>query len=87
VPLTLFAFLAALVGLALTDTWKWSLLAAAVVAAGAGDAYVTRRARPRPAPRERALGAVMTCVATWLMVPPALLVLVLIVWVLPEPLS
>lgn len=86
-PLTVFAFLAALVGVALTDTWKWRLLAAAVVAAGAGDVYVTRRARRSPTPCERALGAVATCVATWLMVPPALLVLVLIAWVVLEPLA
>ena len=87
IPLTAFAFLAALIGLALTDTWEWSLFATAVAAAGAGDVYVTRRARPRPTPRERVLGAVATCIATWLMFIPALVVLLLIVWVVLEPLS
>jgi hypothetical protein len=82
-----FAFPAALVGLALTDTWEWSLFAAAGAAAGAGDLYVTRRTRPSPTLRERAIGAVATVVATWLMVLPALLVLLLIVWVVLEPLT
>jgi hypothetical protein len=87
IPFTAFAFLAALIGLALTDTWEWSLFATAVPAAGAGDVYVTRRVRPRSTPRERVLGAVATCIATWLMIIPALVVLLLIVWVVLEPWS
>jgi hypothetical protein len=86
-PLAAFAFAAALVGLALTDTWSGSLFVAAVAAALAGDVYVTRRARPRPTLRERALGALATLVATWVMALPALLVLLLIVYLVLEPLS
>ena len=86
-PLTAIAFAAALVGLALTDTWAGSLFVAAAAAALAGDVYVTRRARPRPTLRERSLAAVATCLATWFMVIPALLVLLLIVYVALEPLS
>lgn len=45
---------------------------------------MTRRTRPSPTLRERAIGAVATVIATWLMVLPALLVLLLIVWVVLE---
>ena len=85
IPLTAFAFLAALIGLALSDTWGFSLFAAAAVAAVAGDMYVTRKSRPRPTPRERILGAAATLAATYVMLIPALVVLLLIVYVVLAP--
>ena len=75
------------VGLALTDTWGWSLFATAAAAAAAGDFYVTRKTRPRPTNRERVLGAAATLVATLVMLIPALVVLLLIVYVLLAPVS
>ena len=83
----MFAFVAALVGLALTDTWEWSLIASAAAASAAGDFCVTRKARPRPTLRERVLGAGATVVATFVMLIPALAVLLLIVYVLLAPVS
>ena len=83
----MFAFVAALVGLALTDTWEWSLLATSTAAVAAGDFYVSRKARPRPSNRERILGAAATLVATFVMLMPALFVLLLIVYVVLAPVS
>lgn len=85
--MTVFAFVAALVGLALTDTWEWSLFATTTAAVAAGDFYVTRKARPRPSNRERVFGAAATLVATGVMLIPALVVLLFIVYVLLAPVS
>ena len=71
IPLSAFAFLAALIGLALNDTWGYSLFATSALAALAGDVYVARMIRPRPTTRERILGAAATLAATYVMLVPA----------------
>ena len=52
---------------------------------GDGDFYVTRREKPPPTRRERDLGAGATLGAPYVMLAPALVVLILIAYVLLAP--
>jgi hypothetical protein len=80
VPLTLFAFVAAFAGLALTDTIPSALIWTALLAAGAGDWWAIRRAGSPVASRQRVIGAVAVLAATYVMVIPALVVLLFIAY-------
>ena len=74
------AFVAAFVGLALTDTIPGALIWTGLLSAAAGDWWARRRAPEPLTPKQRVIGATAVLGATYVAVVPALVLLLFVAY-------
>jgi len=78
--MTAFAFVAAFVGLALTDTIPGALIWTGLLGAATGDWWARRRAPESLTRKQRAMGAAAVLGATYVAVVPALVLLLFLAY-------